>query len=103
MTDPRTSGIRRDLNDVVRDSHGKVMEEKLFSIIFKSFLLWVFYQHAETILKDWTVLTIFVIAFTAPELLKKFLAMKTGAPDVEQRTTTYRRESTTTNTGTETK
>jgi len=85
---------------VVRDTHGRVMEEKVFSIIFKPFLLWVFYQHAETVLKDWSVLAMFIIAFTAPELLKKFLAMKTGTPDVEQRTTTYRRESTTSSTDT---
>lgn len=98
MTDTRTRGLRRDLNDVVRDTHGKVMEEKVFSIIFKPFLLYVFYTHAETVLKDWTILAMFVIAFTAPELLKRFLAMKTGVVDVDQRTTTYKRESTSTST-----
>jgi hypothetical protein len=98
MTEQRTASVRRDLNDMVRDPSGRVAEAKVFAVIFKPFLLWVFMAHAEEILRDWGILTVIVVTFVAPDLLKKLIAMRSGVPDGESRTTEYRRESTSTST-----
>lgn len=98
MTDRREASIRRDLNDLVRDPGGRVAEAKVFAVLFKPFLIWMFLQHAETILKDWGILTVIVVTFVAPDLLKKLISMRVGVADGESRTTEYRRESTSTST-----
>lgn len=98
MTEQRTASVRRDLNDLVRDPSGRVAEAKVFAVLFKPFLIWMFLQHAETILKDWGILTVIVVTFVAPDLLKKLISMRSGVADGELRTTAYRRESTSTST-----
>lgn len=79
MTHERRQAIlRRDLNDLVRDPSGRVAEAKVFAVVFKSSMVWVFLKHAELILKDWMVLGVFVTAMLAPDLLKKILSMRAG-------------------------
>jgi hypothetical protein len=98
MADRRHAHLCRDLNELVRDPQGRMSEAKMFAVAFKPFLIWVFVKNAETILQDWTILTVIVVTFVAPDLLKKLIAMRTGTPDGESRTTEYRRESTLTST-----
>jgi hypothetical protein len=98
MTEQRTRTVARDLNDLVRDPNGRVAEAKVFAVIFKPFLLWVFMTNAQEVLRDWGILTVIVVTFVAPDLLKKLIAMRSGIPDGESRTTEYRRESTSTST-----
>lgn len=78
-TERRSPSIRRDLNDLVRAPDGKVAEAKVFTVIFKPAMLYVFIKHAETILKDWMILVVFVAAFLVPDLLKKVLSMRLGS------------------------
>lgn len=81
MTPERRKAIlRRDLNDLVRDPHGRVSEAKVFAVLFKSSMVWVFLKHTELILKDWMILAVFVTAMLAPDLLKKILSMRVGVP-----------------------
>ena len=72
----RKAAVRRDLNDLVRDPIGRVSEAKVFAVVFKSSMVWVFLKHAETILRDWMVLAVFITALLAPDLLKKLMAMR---------------------------
>jgi len=74
----RSSNLRRDLNDLVRGPDGKVAEAKVFVVIFKPAMVYVFLTHAETVLKDWMILTVFVAAFLVPDVLKKVLSMRLG-------------------------
>jgi hypothetical protein len=68
--------LRDDLNDLVRSPDGKVSEAKAFAVAFKASMLYVFIKHAETILKDWMILAVFVTAMVAPDLLKKIVSMR---------------------------
>ena len=78
MINHRQSLLRRDLNDLVRSPDGKVSEAKAFAVLFKAAMLWAFITKIETILGNWEILTVFVTAFVAPDLLKKLLAMRAG-------------------------
>jgi len=79
VTDERRRAVlRRDLNDLVRDPSGRVAEAKVFAVLFKSSMVYVFLKHTELILKDWLVLTVFVAAMLMPDLLKKILSMRVG-------------------------
>lgn len=79
----RKSLLRRDLNDLVRDPSGRVAEAKVFAVVFKGSMVYVFLKHAELILKDWMILAVFVTAMLAPDLLKKVLSMRIGLPGGE--------------------
>lgn len=72
--------LRRDLNDLVRSPDGKVSEAKGGAVLFKTAMLYVFVVKIDAILADWIILSIFVTAFIAPDLLKKVLTMKAGVP-----------------------
>jgi len=72
--------LRRDLNDLIRSPDGKVSEAKGGAVLFKTAMLYVFVVKIDAILADWIILSIFVTAFIAPDLLKKVLTMKAGVP-----------------------
>ncbi|TXH41848.1 MAG: hypothetical protein E6Q97_36795 [Desulfurellales bacterium] len=74
----RSPSIRRDLNDLVRGPDGKVAEAKVFAVLFKPAMLYVFIKYVDTVLRDWMILTVFVAAFLVPDLLKKVLSTKLG-------------------------
>ena len=81
VTDKRNPvTLRRDLNDLIRSPDGKVSEAKAGAVLFKSAMLYVFVAKIDAILSDWIILSIFVTAFIAPDLLKKVLTMKAGVP-----------------------
>lgn len=72
----RRSPIRRDINQMFRSPDGRLSEAKIFAVIFKCPLLWVFIYKIDTILHDWSVLLLFICAFLAPDVLKKLIAMR---------------------------
>ena len=78
MTERRSPSVRRDLNDMIRDPAGNVSEAKVWANIFKGSMVWVFLHHAAEVIRDWTVLLVFVGALLMPELLKKLMTMKLG-------------------------
>lgn len=81
MTERRgPATLRRDLNDLIRSPDGKVSEAKGGAVLFKTAMLYVFVVKIDAILADWIILSIFVTAFIAPDLLKKVLTMKAGVP-----------------------
>lgn len=72
----RKSLIRRDLNDLVRGPDGKVSEAKAYAVAFKGLMFYTFLHYTDKILSNWEVLSIFVTAFLAPDLLKKALTIR---------------------------
>ena len=77
----RKALLRRDLNDLVRGTDGKVSEAKAGILAFKGLLFYTFLHHSETILKQWEVLSIFVTAFLVPDALKRILEAKAGVKE----------------------
>jgi hypothetical protein len=85
MTERRHQPMRREINEIFRDPSGRVSEAKLFSVIGKLALLWVWVRAYETVIADATILSIFVLSWIAPDLLKKLISSRAGvsaAPDV---------------------
>lgn len=80
LTERRKSPARRDFNEIVRDPSGRVSEAKLWANVFKAGLLIVLFTHTETILSDWTLLALVIVAGIAPDLLKKVISAKAGVP-----------------------
>ena len=73
--------MQRDLNDLVRSPDGKVSEAKGFAVAFKMAMVYVFLQHTEEVLAEWTIFALFITAFLAPDLLKKLISMKAGVKE----------------------
>lgn len=72
----RKAHVRRALQDVARGADGRWSEAKLLALVFKAVMIYVFLANTATILADWMVLAVFVVALIAPDLLKKLLAMR---------------------------
>jgi len=63
---------------------------KIMATTFQGLLLNAFLHHDDHILDNWDILALFVVAFLAPDILKKIITMRFGAgvTDSETRTTT---------------
>ena len=68
------------INDMIRSPDGKVAESKVWTNLGKCALMYLLLTHSEAVIKDWSVLAVFVCALIAPDLLKKLIAAKTGSP-----------------------
>lgn len=66
------------LKDLVCDPEGRLSEAKVWANVFKAAMTYTFVYHSESIIKDWTVLSVFVCGVIAPDLLKKLLMLKAG-------------------------
>lgn len=84
MEERRKSMLRRDLNDLIRDSNGKVSEANVGILAFKGLLFYTFLHHTETILKQWEIFSIFVTTFIVPDALKRILEAKAGVQEKEK-------------------
>lgn len=74
----RHQPIRRELNEIIRDPHGRVSEAKTFAVLGKSALLYILLTYPVSILERWDVLAVIVSALIAPDLFKKFLTLRAG-------------------------
>lgn len=73
--------LRADLNDLVRSPDGRLSEAKLFSVVFKIAMAWAFIKYTAVILATWDVLSVFIVAMIAPDVLKKWMVMRAGIPE----------------------
>lgn len=80
----RKSPLRRDLNDLIRGTDGKVSEAKVGILAFKVLLFYTFTQQTELILKQWEIFSIFVTTFIVPDALKRILEAKAGVQSKEK-------------------
>lgn len=66
------------MRQLFTDPAGNLAEAKVWANSYKAALLYLLCTHADTILKDWGVLTVFVCAGIAPDVLKKLITLRLG-------------------------
>lgn len=79
-TDQRTYGIRRDINDLVRDESGKISGSKIGTYVGQGISAKLLLASVAP-LPTWDVLGILFTVLIAPEMLKKLLTMKYGGTE----------------------
>lgn len=93
----RRSGIRRDLNDLVRDESGKISGSKLGTYAGQYISGHMLLTNAESVIDHWDSMAVMFLVLIAPEAYKRFLAMKWGGTSERteriERTTTSTTES----------
>jgi hypothetical protein len=70
-----------NMKDLITSPDGKLAEAKVWANLGKAALLWVLLHHSEAVIKDWSVLLVFVCGLIAPDLLKKLITLRTGGKD----------------------
>lgn len=75
---------------LICDPRGEVSEAKVWANIFKAAMTFVFLAHAEGVIKDWTVLSVFVCGVIAPDVLKKMLMLRAGKGPLDEGQTEVR-------------
>ena len=88
MIEQRHSGIRRDINDAVRDDGGKFSFEKVGTICGQIIAGKYLLIHWEPAIKSWDILTVLFTVLIAPSLFRKLVNMKYGGTDPTTTTTT---------------
>lgn len=78
-SDQRRSGIRRDFNDLVRDESGKISGSKLGTYAGQFISGKLLLTHSEDLIEHWDSLAIMFTVLIAPEIWRKFMAMKYGS------------------------
>ena len=81
MTERRTATIRRDLNDLVRDESGHLSPTKIGTLLGQWLAVKLILQHGSEIIANWDSLTVLFTVLIAPELFKKMMNLKYGAPN----------------------
>lgn len=70
------------------DPLGNYASSKIAATCFQGLLLNAFWQHDDHIMQNWDILSLFVVAFLAPDILKKIITLKFGAGASTSETTT---------------
>lgn len=86
IAERRTSTLRRDLNDLVRDESGRLSPTKIGTLVGQWLAVKLIIQHGSEIIANWDSLTVLFCVLIAPELFKKMLNMKYGNGDVSTTT-----------------
>ena len=79
MSDQRKAGLRRDLNDLVRDREGRLDPVKIGTLVGQWLSVKLILEHGAAIIGNWDSLTVLFLVLTAPEMFKKLVNMKYGA------------------------
>ena len=77
-SDRRNSGLRRDLNDLVRDESGSLSPTKIGTLVGQWLSVKLILEHGAAIIANWDSLTVLFTVLIAPELFKKLMNMKYG-------------------------
>ena len=72
--------LRRDLNDLVRDSDGRLSPTKVGTLVGQWLAVKLILENGKDIIANWDSLTVLFSVLIAPELFKKLLNMKYGIP-----------------------
>lgn len=73
-----TWGIRRDLNDLVRDENGRISGSKIGTYAGQYIAGHILLLHSHDVIKTWDSMAVLFLVLIAPEAYKRFLAMKWG-------------------------
>lgn len=87
-TERRSYGIRRDINDLVRDESGKISGSKLGTYAGQIISGHLLLMHSADIIPRWDSMTVLFLVLIAPEAYKRLLALKWGGggPGYTERT-----------------
>lgn len=92
----KSSGIRRDINDLVRDdASGKVSGSKIGTYAGQYISGYLLLTQSDDVLSHWDSLAILLTALMLPEMLKKFITMKWGGGGAFTQRTEHSKETTT--------
>ena len=86
--DQRKAGIRRDLNDLVRDREGRLDPVKIGTLVGQWLAVKLILEHGAAIIGNWDSLTVLFLVLTAPEMFKKLVNMKYGGTTTGTTSTT---------------
>ncbi len=78
MTERRTSGVRRDLNDIVRDESGRISGSKIGTYCGQVIAGDLLLKHSRDLIDHWDSLAIMFTVLIAPEIWRKLMQMKYG-------------------------
>lgn len=78
VIEQRRSGVRRDLNDLVRDESGKISGSKIGTYAGQYIAGHLLISNSEYVIDRWDSLAVMFLVLIAPEFYKRFLAMKLG-------------------------
>ncbi len=76
--DRRQSGVRRDLNDLVRDESGRISGSKIGTYIGQGIAADLLLKHSHDLIDHWDSLAIMFTVLIAPEIWRKLMQMKYG-------------------------
>ena len=74
----RSSGIRRDLNDLVRSPDGKISGSKIGTYAGQYIAGNLLLTHADDLIDHWDSLAIMFTVLIAPEMWRMIMSMKYG-------------------------
>ena len=80
----RTSTMRRDLNDLVRDPSGHLSTTKIGTLVGQWLSVKLILQHGSEIIANWDSLSVLFMVLIAPEIFKKMLNMKYGGAETQK-------------------
>ena len=83
----RKTGLRRDLNDLVRDESGGLSPTKIGTLVGQWLSVKLILEHGEKIIANWDSLTVLFTVLIAPELFKRLIRFKYGGGEHASSTT----------------
>jgi len=84
----RRFGLRRDLNDLVRDRDGFISTSKVGTLIAQWLSVKLILEHGSEIIANWDSLLVLFTVLLAPEIIKRVVENKYGVVTGSTTTTT---------------
>ena len=75
-TERRQSGVRRNLNDLVRGDDGRISGSKIGTYAGQYLAGRALYLYTDDLIAHWDSLAVMFLVLIAPEMLKRIMAMK---------------------------
>jgi hypothetical protein len=76
----KRGAIRRDLNDVIRDTNGRFSLTKVMSYFGQGLAGYLLLKHAEYALDRWDSLLVILCVMVMPDMLKRIISSKYPVP-----------------------
>ena len=76
QVEKRKSGLRRDLNDLVRDPQGYLSTSKIGTLVAQWLSVKLILERGAEIIANWDSLTVLFMVLIAPEMVKRIVEKK---------------------------
>ena len=84
LVEQRKFGLRRDINDLVRDESGNISGSKIGTYVGQYIAAHILLIHSEDLIDHWDSMTVLFLVLIAPEAYKRLLAMRWGSTTTER-------------------